>query len=633
MDPCSGMENFIKNLFEPTVRKRTLFFLVFDFLLIELAVYLAFLLRLEGQIIQEQLRNIFLLFALAPFFVIPLLWLQRIYWMSWSYVSLVDFTNLIKSISISFLAIGLLIFAARDSVFSGYFQIFPRSTLFISFVLTVFFLGGLRAFKRVYGQVFHGHYSSSGEKIIIVGAGDIAEQVLRSIMNRRADSPYIPIGFVDDDPLKLGSSIHGCPIIGRTKDIPKIVKNKGVGGAIIALPSFGSRDIKRAVEACRKAKIKEIKIVPSFHELISKDITLKDLREIQIEDLLGRDPVKLDTDAIARFIRGKCVLITGAAGSVGSELSRQIARFNPRHLLLLDREETNLFYLGEEFQREYTDTSTSTIIADIKNRKKIEDVFRRWEPEIIFHAAAYKHVPVMEAHPDEAITNNILGTLIVGEVAISRKAEKFVFISTDKAVNPVSIMGRTKRIAETLCALLNSRSSTDFVSVRFGNVLESRGSVVSIFKEQIQRGGPVTITDSRMKRYFMAPSEAALLVTQAGAIGIGGKIYMLDMGEPIGIESLAREMIKLSGHEPDVDIPIVFTKSRPGEKFFEELFEKDYEDVKETRYLKIFEVSRNSSDEKIDPNFINNLNELFELSNNGSIKKMLEKLENMSVYV
>ena len=589
------MRRVIKNIFVPTVLKRTLFFLIADTLLVEAAVYLSFFLRFEGAIPFSHFSNLLFLAAFAPFVVIPLFLLQRLYWVSWSYVGLGDFVSILRGVVISFLLIGVVILILRgeENVLFGDLLTFPRSTLFISAVLAAFFIGALRASKRVYIHSFResSRINKEGKKVLIIGAGDAGEQILRSMVARGERSLYFPVGFVDDDPLKRGVSIHGYSVLGKIDQLSRVIADTGTEMAIIALPSSGSREIRRAVEACRKAGISDIKIVPALAELISRDVSFRDLREIKIGDLLGREPVELDFAALDAFIRNKRVLITGAAGSVGSELARQTAKFQPAHLVLLDQEETNLFYLQEEFKRNFSHIPCYLVIADIKNKNKINRVFRELQPEIVFHAAAYKHVPVMEEHADEAVKNNILGTLVVAEEAALAGVKKFVFISTDKAVRPASVMGATKRITEILMMFLNKKSATDFVSVRFGNILDSRGSVVAIFREQIKHGGPLTITHPDMTRYFMAPSEAVLLVMQAGAIGEGGKIYMLDMGSPIRIFHLAEEMIRISGFEPDVDIPIVFTGPRPGEKIFEELFRGGSEKFSPTSYSKIFEVS------------------------------------------
>jgi len=407
------------------------------------------------------------------------------------------------------------------------------------------------------------------EKTLIVGAGDAGEQILRSIISSKNKS-YSPVGFVDDNPMKQGVTIHGYKVLGKILDIPKIIKDYQVKELIIALPSVGRSTIKSAVELGVKAGLKKIKISPPLNEVIDGRVSFKNLKNVEVEDLLGREKVSLNTSQIRNFITDKVILITGAAGSIGSELSRQTAKFNPSLLLLLDQDETGIFNISKELEKSFPDLKVQPIIADIRDREKINAIFEKISPKIVFHAAAYKHVPLMEENPDEAVKNNIFGTKNLANASFKYGVEKFIFISTDKAVNPTSVMGATKRVSEMICQTYNQKNETKFISVRFGNVLNSRGSVIPIFREQIKRGGPVEVTHRDMKRYFMLTSEACLLVMQAGAMGQGGEVFVLDMGEPIKILDLAKEMIKLSGFEPDKDIAIVFVGIRPGEKLFEE---------------------------------------------------------------
>ncbi len=404
---------------------------------------------------------------------------------------------------------------------------------------------------------------------MIVGAGDTGEQILRSILS--GDSLYFPIGFIDDSPQKQGLLIHGLKVLGKISDIPQVVKDQDVEGMIIALPSAGSKIIKEAVKKGRGAGLKKIKVVPPVSEIIDGEVSIKTLKPLRVEDLLGREPVLLDFTAISKFISQKIILITGGAGSIGSELCSQVAKFNPGLLLILDQDETGIFNIEDKIKRGFPDLKFLAEIGDIQDGNKMNFIFNKFHPEIVFHTAAYKHVPLMEAHPEEAVKNNISGTNILANLAIKYGVEKLIFISTDKAVNPTSVMGASKRVGEQICQVLNKKGQTKFISVRFGNVLDSRGSVIPIFREQIKRGGPIEITHPKMKRYFMTTGEACLLVMEAGAMGRGGEIFVLDMGEPIKILDLAKEMIELYGLEPDKDIPIVFTGIRPGEKLFEEI--------------------------------------------------------------
>ncbi len=376
-------------------------------------------------------------------------------------------------------------------------------------------------------------------------------------------------------------------VLGKIDDIPRIVKEEKIEPLIVALPSAGSKIIGKAVEQGKKAGLVKIKVLPPMEELINGEIGVGVgvLREIEMEDLLGRPPAVLDQKLVDGFIKNKKILITGAAGSIGSELCRQIAKFKPSLLLVLDQDETGIFEISEELKEKFLDLKIVSLIADIADEGKIKQVFQKWRPQIIFHAAAYKHVPLMELMPEEAVKNNIFGTKVMAEASVSFLAEKFIFISTDKAVNPTSVMGSTKRTGEMLCQLL-SNNTTKFISVRFGNVLNSRGSVIPIFKKQIDNGGPVKITHPEMKRYFMVTAEACLLVMQAGAMGSGGEVFVLNMGNPVKIIDLAKELIKRSGFSLD-EIKIAYTEPRPGEKFFEEMLTAE-EGTLATQNQKIF---------------------------------------------
>ena len=448
------------------------------------------------------------------------------------------------------------------------------------------FCGGIRISKRAYFHVTGSARMSKREKTLIIGAGDAGEQILRSIISSKI-SPYYPIGFIDDSSMKQGINIHGYKVLGKISDIPKIITNYQVKELIVALPSAGNATVKKAIELGRKAGLKKIKIAPSLSEVIDGRVSFKNLKDVDVEDLLGREEVNLNTKQIENFIKNKVILITGAAGSIGSELSRQTAKFSPSLLLLLDQDETGIFNISKELENNFSGLKIQSIITDIRDKEKINEIFKRFQPKIVFHAAAYKHVPLMEENPDEAVKNNIFGTENLIKISLDNNVEKFIFISTDKAVNPTSVMGATKRVCEMICQAYNQKNHTKFVSVRFGNVLNSRGSVIPIFREQIKRGGPVEVTHRDMKRYFMLTSEACLLVMQSGAMGQGGEVFVLDMGKPVKIWDLAKEMIRLSGFEPDKDIAIVFTGIRPGEKLFEEILTAE-EGTITTQNQKIF---------------------------------------------
>lgn len=550
-----------------TAKTRILFFVAWDVILISLSVYLSFILRFDADIPSElsAVINKTIIFSLLFYILIYYFW--DLYSFSWSYVSSRELISLVAAGFFGSLFVAATIFLSKDfPSFVG----FPRSVLVINYILILLLTGGIRFSKRIYLQIFKKDNHQSKEKTLIVGAGDAGEQVLRSIQGS-ALTPYSVVGFIDDNPFKKKSLIHGVPVRGGIDDILEIVEKDQIKGIIVALPSAQSLVIKKAVAMARKAGIKKIKILPLLSEIVDGNVSVNDIRDFKLEDLLDREPILYDNYSIEKFIKGKIILVTGSAGSIGSELSRQIIKFNPSSLLLLDQDETGMFNIAQELREKFPQANIYSLIADIQDEKRIRHIFNKFRPQIVFHAAAYKHVPLMEKNPSEAIKNNILGTKIVAQACLDVGVEKFVFISTDKAVNPKSIMGITKRIGEMICQILNQKNVTKFVSVRFGNVLGSRGSVIPIFKKQIEKGGPVRVTHEDMKRYFMIIPEAVSLVLQAGDMGQGGEVFVLNMGDSVRILDLAKQLIRLSGLEPDKDIPIIFTEPRSGEKFSEEI--------------------------------------------------------------
>jgi len=601
------------NLFKKTTITRVMFFVAADIFFIALSVWLAFLLRFDGSIPEQYYPFIIRMIILAVIFLIPVFYFEKLYSFSWSYVSTNEIISLFRATAVAFVFLTIAIFVSH---YFPHFINFPRSTIIISFILVFTFCGALRISKRLYLNMTRLRRINEKERTLIVGAGDAGEQILRNILSLHA-SPYSLVGFVDDNPIKRGVKIHGLNVLGKISDIPNLVQSHNIKQLIIALPSANNSTIRMAVELGKSAGLRKIKIAPPLIEIIKGEISLKNLKDVGVEDLLGRDPVSLDKKQIEDFIKNNTVLITGAAGSIGSELCLQVAKFKPSLMVLLDQDETGIFNILETLKNKFDDLVIKPLVADIQDKEKIQSLFTAYKPQIVFHAAAYKHVPLMEAQPDEAIKNNILGTNILLDACLQNNVKKFIFISTDKAVNPTSVMGSTKRMGEMLCRAYNSRSqdqasfadggqknSTKFISVRFGNVLNSRGSVIPIFKEQIKRGGPVEVTHPEMKRYFMLTSEACLLVMQAGAMGQGGEVFVLDMGKPIKILDLAKEMIRLSGFEPNKDIAIVFTGIRPGEKLFEEMLTAQ-EGITSTRNQKIFmakmpEVDFSSITKKMD---------------------------------
>ena len=436
---------------------------------------------------------------------------------------------------------------------------------------------------------------------------------------------YFPVGCIDDNKQKKNTLIHGVKVLGGMEEIPKIVKDINVEEIIIAIPSVTSKEIRGIMEYVRKANIKDVKVLPGLSDLMNGKVTLKDVRDISIEDLLGRESVKIDMGHVSSYIKNKNILVTGAGGSIGSELCRQIARFNPERLIMLDMGETELFNIDMEIKEKYPDLFLLSIVGDLRDENNIKRIFKEITIDTVFHAAAYKHVPLMEENQREAILNNISGTKVLAKISSESGVEKFINISTDKAVNPTSVMGATKRVAENLILSLAS-NSTSFISVRFGNVLGSRGSVVPIFQEQIKKGGPITITDYEMKRYFMTIPESVQLVMQAGAMGNGNDVFVLDMGEPVSIYQIAEELIRLSGLEPDKDIPIVISGKRPGEKLFEELLTAE-EGTTATIHNKIYSARISG---KIDKEYLEKIDLLISLAredkDSRQILSLLKKL-------
>ncbi|UCE50517.1 MAG: polysaccharide biosynthesis protein [Phycisphaerales bacterium] len=447
---------------------------------------------------------------------------------------------------------------------------------------TVFILGALRVVIRL-------HFEGTSEagrlkRFLIVGAGNAGESLLRDI-HRMTVAQYDVVGFIDDDPVKQGTYIHGMPVLGTVEQLPEICEKRRIEEIAIAMPSANHRERMRVVQVCEGIKI-NFSTVPSITDIVSGKLRVSQTRKVDINDLLGREAVQLDLDLIEAFARDKVILVTGAGGSIGSEICRQLCNFNPRLLLLVEQAENPLFRIERELLSRFAAVSLQAIICDVADGSRVEEIFRNHKPQIVVHAAAHKHVPLMEANACEAIKNNVVGTQIVADAADNYGVENFVMISTDKAVNPTSIMGSSKRIAEMYIQDLSRTSETHFVTVRFGNVLDSDGSVVPIFKRQIAEGGPVTITHPEMKRYFMTILEASQLILQAAAMGEGGEIFVLDMGEPVRIVDLAKALISLSGFVPEKDIEMDFTGPRPGEKLFEELSIAG-ENMQSTRHPKI----------------------------------------------
>ena len=515
---------------------------------------------------------------------------SRVYRRLWRFVSLVDLPPFCGAFAVS----GALFLAFRTfvAVRLGWLWVIPYSVIVYDTTLALFAVLSLRVLRRIVFELLsrhhayqmrHGHAVS---RVVLLGAGMAGVMAARELA-RQGNAKQKIVGFLDDDPVKQNTVIAGVPVLGPVSMIRQLAEKRKVDEAVITVTNTSRENIARMVRSCEAAGIKP-RIIPSLYDIIGGTVSIAAIRDVDIADLLGRDIVLLDSEAIRRYSAGKRILVTGAGGSIGSELVRQLIAFAPKTLYLLEQGEFALYEIHREMLARNTGVPLVPVIADIASPARMEEVFREFRPEVVIHAAAYKHVPMMETNVREAVTNNVFGTRNVAALAGKYGTEVFVMISTDKAVNPTSVMGTTKRIAELIVQEQDETwPNTRYVSVRFGNVLGSTGSVIPLFREQIRRGGPVTVTHPEMKRYFMTIPEASRLVLQAAAIGNGGEIFVLDMGEPVKIDKLARDMIRLSGLEPDKDIPIRYTGLRPGEKMFEELTTTG-ENATKTRHPKIF---------------------------------------------
>lgn len=627
------MVKFLERGFSsPSSRKRTIFFILTDTCITVLSLYLSFLLRFDFQ----HVSHFWMIPPAVPVFVLVKISTYaffHIYRFTWRYVSVHDLVVLAKAALVAQGLLMLLIGVFLDVLpFWGlYFSMlrgFPRSIFIIDGFVSFAFLAGLRISKRVYMEVLNKKTYGKGLKTIVIGAGNIGETVIRDLIRQRFEH-YYPVAMLDDDQAKIGLSIHGVKVIGKIDILGEAVSKLRAQALIIAIPSLDYRDLRKIYEYAMKSGVKTVKIVPSMYLQQNLEISAKNLEDIKIEDLIGRHNISIEYEQIENFLKGKDVLVTGAGGSIGSEIVMQVCSFCPGNIILLDSDETELHEMELRIKSKDGGNGLGKahfIVADIRDRDRIDAVFNKFKPHVVFHSAAYKHVPMMEGNPEEAVKVNILGTYNLAWASVSAGVEKFIMISTDKVVNPTSIMGATKKIAEQLCKAFNNDSEgTAFVSVRFGNVLGSRGSLLPLFLRQIKEGGPLTVTDREMKRYFMTIPEAVSLVLQASVIGKGGEILLLDMGEPVKIVTLAEELIKIHGLKPYEDIPITFTGIRPGENLFEELL---MQNEKVTRHEKVF-VTGNSCEYSIEQaeEMLAELREL--LSDNvvkdKRIKSLLEK--------
>ncbi len=558
--------------------------IVLDASLIALAFITSYLIRFDGHLARPFEEQLLILTPLVVAFRLIANWGFGVYRRLWRYTGLTEIMEL--GISVASVATVLLLLRTLSILTIRGNQI-SFGIIFIDLGLCFLLLSGPRILRRL--QTEHKqrrHWRQPIRKrALLIGAGDAGQLVIREL-NQRPDLGVDVVGLLDDDPQKLRKRIGQLNVFGTTSDILRLVDIHFIDQVIIAMPSAPPSEIRRIVDLCREAEV-ETRILPGLFELINGRVSVNQLREVSLEDLLGRDQVQLDSAAIAGYIEGKVVMVTGAGGSIGSELCRQIMHFQPRCILLVGKGENSIFNIHEELKARPEPVEIVPIIADIRDDIRLENIFRKLKPQVVFHAAAHKHVPLMEGNVPEAITNNILGTRNVARLSDECAVETFVLVSSDKAVNPTSVMGATKRVAELVVQDLAQRSKTKYVAVRFGNVLASRGSVIPLWRQQIAAGGPVTITHPEATRYFMLIPEAVQLIMQAGALGSGGEIFVLDMGKPVKILDLANDLIKFSGLRPGEDIEISFIGLRPGEKLYEELLTAE-EGLTSTSYEKIF---------------------------------------------
>ncbi|MGZ9583869.1 polysaccharide biosynthesis protein [Paenibacillus marinisediminis] len=559
------------------MQKRMAGFLGLDYMIVSMCVFLTCLLQTSAGGDSEGWIPYLLYAIITATIQVAVMYGLKLYQRIWRFASIHEAYLLVKAVFISSFASYILSLGLLSVTI-------PVISALESFEATLLGLGGIRFARRMFQDKVHVHKHGK-RRALIIGAGECGSMIAKEL-KQHPSTHIVPVAFIDDDLRKHKCQIHGIPVVGNRHSIETVVSDMAIEDIIIAIPSASREQIKEIIECCQGIRAK-LKIIPALNDLIEGRVSIKEIRDVQVEDLLGREPVHTDLASISSYVNSKTVLVTGAGGSIGSELCRQIAMAKPAKLLLLGHGENSIYQMEMELQRKFPQLALETIIADVQDSERIAAVFRQHLPQVVFHAAAHKHVPLMECNPAEAIKNNVFGTKHVAECAHEYKAERFVLISSDKAVNPTSVMGATKRIAEMIVQNMNQRSETIFAAVRFGNVLGSRGSVILRFQEQIKQGGPVTVTHPEMIRYFMTIPEAVQLVLQAGALAKGGEVFILDMGNPMKIADLARDVIRLSGFEPEQDISITYTGMRRGEKLYEELLTSE-EGITSTKHERIF---------------------------------------------
>lgn len=572
-------ENKHVGIMHPTYNKRLLFFITIDMIVFFASIVLSFAIRLGATHLGEFIYEIAIFFTIIAFFKIAVMSLYRVYAITWKYFSIKDAIKVVIALTIAQIIASLIIYFC---FYKETYIIVPRTLFFLDYFISVFAVLGLRSIRRFF-IIYFRKSDGVNHNVIVYGAGDGGEQIIRDML--QGNSFYYPVAIVDDDISKKNSLIHGIRVEGTLNDVSGLARRREAQTVIIAIPSMGRERLQTVYDYLIENNIRNVKILPPADEILNERITVKSLKDIDIMDLIGRETVNIDVSLIVNYLNNKTVLVTGAGGSIGSEIVHQVSRFDVREIIALDIDETELFYLRNRISSEHNKDIT-LYLADVRDSEHISQLFGSKRIDIVFHAAALKHVPICEEFPLEAVKTNILGTHNI--ISSSKESiEKFILISTDKAVNPTSVMGATKRICEFLVKNA-AGGSTVFSAVRFGNVLGSRGSVVPLFKKQIERGGPVTITHPDMKRFFMTIPEAVLLVLEAGGAARGGEIFILDMGEPVLIRDIAMRMIKMYGYN-ESDIEIIYTGIRPGEKMYEELV-MDEEGTQKTRFEKIFKA-------------------------------------------
>ena len=551
---------------QKTIRQTIL--IVIDAISVILALYGSLVLRFNGLIEKQYLDHANALVIIVVALSLIIFSLNRLYHSLWQFASVIELKNiLIATLLSSFVNIALFEVTGNK---------LPRSCYIIYFLLLTMFVGGSRfsyRLIRLMKRDFPTKEKRELEKVMIVGAGEAGEKIYREIYTSQNIYKEV-VCFIDDDKTKIGRRIHDVLIYGGRHDIQEACDKYKIDEILVAMPSIDQKEMAEILNICKDTKCK-IKKLPGIYQMVNGDVHLSDFKEVEVQDLLGRDPIEVNLSEIMGYVTNQVVMVTGGGGSIGSELCRQIAAAKPKQLIIVDIYENNAYDIQLELKHDYPNLKLETMIASVRNTDKVNDLFKKYHPDIVYHAAAHKHVPLMEDSPNEAVKNNVFGTLNVARACDQYKTKRMILISTDKAVNPTNVMGATKRMCEMIVQTINKQSQTEFVAVRFGNVLGSNGSVIPLFKKQIKAGGPVTVTHPDIIRYFMTIPEAVSLVLQAGAYAKGGEIFILDMGKPVKIADMARNLIKLSGYEPDIDIKIEYTGLRPGEKLYEELLMKE----------------------------------------------------------